>query len=84
MQHNLPPRADEPIYWLMFGAGGMAAAMVLPAIVILMIFAGLFGCEVDSGLFCYDQIKGMLGNWFLAIILFGVTASLFWHALHRI
>ena len=41
MRQFLPTRSDEPMYWLMFGAGGMVAAIVLPAIMVVLIAAGL-------------------------------------------
>ena len=43
MRQFLPTRSDEPMYWLMFGAGGMVASMVLPAITVILIAAGLIG-----------------------------------------
>ena len=42
MRQFLPTRSDEPMYWLMFGAGGMVASMVLPAIISLCVFGVIF------------------------------------------
>ena len=79
----LPSRSDEPMYWLMFGAGGMVAAIVLPSILVVMIVAGLTGAELTSGMLNYEQISGLFGNWFLSICLFGIVFLLSFYALHR-
>ena len=84
MQNNKPVRSDEPIFWLLFGTGGMTVAIVLPAIIILMLAAGLSSPDVNSGLLNFEQVKGILGNWLVNLILFGVIATVYWHAFHRI
>lgn len=82
--HNKPARSDEPIFWLLFGTGGMTAAIVLPAILIVMLAAGLSSPDLNSGLLNFEQVKGMLGNWFVSLVVFGVLATLFFYAFHRI
>ncbi|MDY6322263.1 MAG: fumarate reductase subunit FrdD [Succinivibrio sp.] len=79
----LPTRSDEPIFWLMFGTGGMIAAWVLPAILVVMIVAGICPPGIDSGLLSFAQAKAILGNWFLALVLFGIVFILCMYALHR-
>ena len=82
--HNKPARSDEPIFWLLFGTGGMTVAIVLPAILIVLLAAGLSSPDMTSGLLNFEQVKGMLGNWFVSLIIFGVIATVFFHAFHRI
>ena len=77
------PRSDEPIYWLLFGAGGMAVAMALPAVLVVLIVAGISSPDVASGLLSFEHVKGMLGNWFVALAIFGTISLVLWHALHR-
>ena len=79
----LPSRSDEPMYWLMFGAGGMVASIVLPSILVILIVAGIIGADIDSGLLNFNQISGLFGNWFLSIILFGIVFLLSFYSLHR-
>ncbi|MBQ9274595.1 MAG: fumarate reductase subunit D [Succinivibrio sp.] len=83
MHQTLPTRSDEPIYWLMFGGGGMIAAIVLPAILVIMIVAGLISPSINDGLLSYEQVSGLLSNWLLSLILFGVVFMLSFYALHR-
>ncbi|MDD6318402.1 MAG: fumarate reductase subunit D [Succinatimonas hippei] len=83
MRPILPTRSDEPIYWLMFGTGGMVAAWILPAILVVFIVAGICPPDSDAGLLSYSQVSGILGNWFLALVLFGVVFILSFYALHR-
>lgn len=78
------PRSDEPIYWLLFGAGGMAMAIVLPSVLLVLLAAGVASPDVNEGLLSFAQVKGLLGNWFLAAILCGVVFLTIWHACHRI
>ena len=82
--HNKPARSDEPIFWLLFGTGGMTVAIVLPAILIVLLAAGLSSPDMTSGLLNFEQVKGMLGNWLVSLIIFGVLATVFFHAFHRI
>ncbi len=78
------PRADEPIYWLLFGAGGMVLGIFVPAIILLLIFAGMGSPDLNNGLLSYQHVAGMLGNWFFSLVIFGSVALIFWHTLHRI
>lgn len=78
------PRSDEPIYWLLFGAGGMVLGIVFPAVLILLLVAGLSSPDVQTGLLSFEHVKGMLGNWFVSLVIFACTMLLFWHCFHRI
>lgn len=78
------PRSDEPIYWLLFGAGGMVVGIVLPVILLILLVAGFSNVGVDSGMLAFTQVKGILGNWFLSLCLFGIIMLTAWHACHRI
>ena len=57
------PRSDEPIYWLLFGAGGMAVAMALPAVLVVLIVAGITSPDVSSGVLSFAHAKSILGCW---------------------
>ena len=83
MRQFLPTRSDEPMYWLMFGAGGMVASMVLPAIMVVLIAAVLSSGDVIHGFVSLGQVYGIFSNWFLSLCVFGVIFLLSFYALHR-
>ena len=37
-----------------------------------------------TGLLSFAQVKGLLGNWFMALCLMGTVFLTIWHACHRI
>lgn len=78
-----PVRSDEPIYWLLFGAGGMIVGIVLPSVLVVLIAAGLLNSPVD-GLLGYNHVCSILGNWFTSLALFIVISLTAWHCTHRI
>ncbi len=79
-----PVRSDEPIFWLLFGAGGMTVAMVLPAVLIIMLAAGLSSPDLTSGLLNFEQAKAIFGSWIVGLILFVVLFTTFFHCFHRL
>ena len=40
----------EPVFWLLFGAGGFAAALILPALIFGLLIAGPMGWLSDLSL----------------------------------
>ena len=83
MRQFLPTRSDEPMYWLMFGAGGMVAAIVLPAIMVVLIAAGITSGDIQNCVLNPGQIADIFGNWFLTLCVWGVVFLLSFYALHR-
>lgn len=76
-------RTNEPVFWLLFASGGMTAAMVLPAVLIVLIFL-LPTNLTDAGAFSYSRISELSNGWFGSLIWFLVITLPMWHALHRI
>lgn len=76
-------RSNEPVFWSLFGAGGVVSALLLPVLVLVIGIAGPLGL-LGSGALDYERAitfaSGLFGKLFL-----GVVISLtFWHACHRI
>ena len=78
------PRSDEPIYWLLFGAGGMVVGIVLPAVILILLAAGVSSPDVATGLLSFEHVKSMLGNWLVSLCILGVISLTAWHAFPRI
>lgn len=79
----MPKRSHEPIFWSLFGAGGVVAALVLPALVLITGFAWPLGLMSDGAL-GHTRMSGFAGSILGGLALFGVIALTFWHAAHRI
>lgn len=76
-------RSSEPVFWLLFAAGGVVAAMLLPALVLLTGIAGPLGW-LPRGALGYDRLVQLLEAWPAKAVVFVVVSLLFWHAMHRI
>jgi fumarate reductase subunit D len=76
-------RSDEPVYWLLFGAGGVVAAILLPIMILitgLLVPLGVLNAETLS----YDKMHALATSWWGAAILLAVIALPIYHAMHRI
>ncbi|MDH6246071.1 fumarate reductase subunit FrdD [Mycobacterium sp. OTB74] len=72
--------SPEPFLWLLFSAGGMAAALVLPAVMLL------FGVLIPLGLIDAPEPAHLLAvvrNPLTKLVLIGVSVLTLFHAAHR-
>lgn len=73
-------RNPEPLLWLLFSAGGVLAAMLLP------IFAFLFGIAFPLGWLsppAYEQLFDLLRHPLTRVVLFILCVLSLLHAAHR-
>ena len=76
-------RSDEPIYWGLFGAGGVVAAMLLPILILITgILMPLGWLPADA--LSYEKIHALATSWWGAPILLAVIALPISHGMHRI
>ena len=72
--------SSEPFFWALFSSGGMLAALVMPALVVLLWFAVPLGW-VDAP--SHSELSSKIEHPLVRLALFGfVTLSLF-HWAHR-
>jgi len=76
-------RSNEPMWWSLFSAGGMVAAILLP--VHLLIFGILipFGV-IDREAASYDHLKTLITHPLMQVVLFGCIFLCLFHAAHRL
>ena len=67
-------RSNAPVYWSLFGAGGMLAALVGPGLVLVTLAAPPDYARA------LDFAQGIVGKAFL----FACASLFLWHAAHRL
>jgi fumarate reductase subunit D len=73
-------RPIEPLLWMLFSAGGMASAMLMPALVFLFGLAFPLGWLTPGG---YEQLRALLLHPIARVVLFGVCMLSLFHWAHR-
>jgi fumarate reductase subunit D len=77
-------RSNAPIFWLLFGAGGMLAALFGTALVFLTGFAAPLGWPLGPQLMSYSHMLAFSRHWMGKGFIFAVVMLFAWHAMHRI
>ena len=77
-------RSNEPIFWSLFGAGGMLAALIGPALVLITGIAVPFGFLLSADTMSYAHMLAFAQSWIGKLLLLAVIALFMWHAAHRI
>lgn len=74
-------RTYKPIFWSLFAAGGMIAALVIPVLVIIFSFWLPFNFERAGGF--YLAFSGIARNGLGLLVLAGTLFLMLWHCAHR-
>jgi len=77
-------RSNAPLVWSLFGAGGMLAALVGPALVFVTGIAVPAGILMSQDLMRYEHMAGFAHGWVGKIIILAVIVLFLWHAALRI
>ncbi|MGL6072378.1 fumarate reductase subunit FrdD [Craterilacuibacter sp.] len=76
-------RSHEPVFWLLFGAGGMLSALIGAMLVLITCFAVALGI-LPADTFSYARMLAFAQHFIGKAFIFAVVALFFWHAVHRI
>jgi fumarate reductase subunit D len=72
----------EPVFWILFAAGGAIAAMLFPALLFGLAIAGPLGWFGDYAT-DYHRMYGLVSNPLGRLLLFVVVSVVLWHAAHH-
>ena len=76
--------SNEAFWWSLFSAGSVVAALLIPVLIFATALAPGFGWGVFADALSYREIKSLLNNPLVKIVLFvGISLVLF-HDVHRI
>ena len=77
-------RSNAPVFWLLFGAGGMLSALLGAMLVFITGLAVPLGWPLPAELLSYARVEALAQHWIGKGFLW-VAVSLFaWHAVHRV
>jgi fumarate reductase subunit D len=74
--------SNKPLIWLPFAAGGMLAALLMPAIMLIFLLDGL-GMLAPAAL-DHARVLGVLSQPLVAVAVFATITLILWHAAHRL
>jgi fumarate reductase subunit D len=77
-------RSNAPIFWLLFGAGGMLSALLGTGLVFITGLAVPLGWPLPPDLLSYPRMLAFAQHGLGKLFLFVVIALFAWHAVHRI
>lgn len=77
-------RSHAPIFWLLFGAGGMLAALIGAVLVFITGIAAPTGWLLPRGMLDYARVMSWASTWPAKGFLFIVISLFLWHSAHRI
>jgi len=77
-------RSNAPIFWGLFGAGGMLAALFGPMLVFITGIAVPMGLLLPAGTMSYPKMLAFAQNFIGKGFIFAIIALFMWHAAHRI
>ncbi len=76
------PNNLKPIYWILFAAGGMISALVLPALIVILSWLLPFGVIGSADTF-YQTVSPLFQNGLFYLVVVAVLFMILWHTAHR-
>lgn len=75
-------RSHKPIFWSLFGAGGMLSALTGPAIVLVFLLLMPLGL-LGTGALDHARVLRFATSWLGIALAFGLITLYLFHAFHR-
>lgn len=77
-------RSNEPVFWSLFGAGGMLSALTGAALVFVTGIGIPLALLLSPELMSYPNMLAFAQHWFGKLAIFTVITLFLWHAMLRI
>ena len=77
-------RSNAPIFWALFGAGGMLSALAGPVLVFITGIAVPLGLLLPHRMMSYQRMLAFSQNIVGKLCILAVIVLFLWHAAHRI
>jgi fumarate reductase subunit D len=77
-------RSNAPVFWLLFGAGGMLSALLGTVLVFITGIAVPMGWPLPADWMSHPRALGFAQHWLGKGFVFVVVALFAWHAVHRL
>jgi len=77
-------RSHEPIFWSLFGAGGVLSALVAPILILITGIIAPIGVWMPPQALDYPRVLAFAQNGFGKLLLLAVISLFLFHAVHRI
>ena len=77
-------RSNAPIFWSLFGAGGMLSALIGPMLVFITGIAVPLGIVLSRETMSYPRMLALAQNWAGKGFVFVLVTLFVWHGVHRI
>jgi fumarate reductase subunit D len=84
LHHPAPKRSVAPVFWLLFGAGGMLSALFGPALIILTGFMLPHGWGVPASFSDFSHMITFARHPIGKLVILVVIALFFWHGAERL
>jgi fumarate reductase subunit D len=77
-------RSHEPIFWSLFGAGGVLSALVAPILILITGIIAPIGVWMPPEALEYSRVLGFAQHWLGKALILAVISLFLFHAVHRI
>src|SRR5213083_1600650 len=77
-------RSHEPIFWSLFGAGGVLSALLAPILILITGILGPMALGMPEQALAYARVLAFAHTWIGKLLLLAVISLFLFHAAHRI